>query len=207
MAIFIPGKRDRHGRLKAGGRSAVAVLQLTAMVDLFTVLAVFLLQNYASTGEVISMKKDIQLPSASATKKLNPSPVVLISHKEIALNQKKISNYSDVRQSKDWIIQDLQQALTALIQKEKQKHKQSQQKLHHLIKQAKNTLISSPEDRKKIKEISHKITIQADKSIDFLTIKKVIFTALESGVHEVNFAVLQSKKKTKSPFKLSSADH
>ena len=46
MPIFTPGKRDRSNRkVGATQRSAVAVLSLTAMVDMFTVLAVFLLQT------------------------------------------------------------------------------------------------------------------------------------------------------------------
>src|SRR3712207_7799312 len=39
-ALPISGKRDRHNRRTSGGkRSAVAMLSLTAMVDMFTVLA------------------------------------------------------------------------------------------------------------------------------------------------------------------------
>lgn len=51
MPIHVPGHRNRSGRQKKPvKRNAVAVLSLTAMVDMFTVLTVFLLQNYASTG-------------------------------------------------------------------------------------------------------------------------------------------------------------
>ena len=189
MAILIPGKRDRNGRLAAGGRSAVAVLQLTAMVDLFTVLAVFLLQNYASTGQVIHMTPDIQLPSASSTKKLSPSPVILISHKEIALNKKVISDTPSVQKQKDWIIPDLNQALQEWVKKEQGKRSQSQKSLTSLIRKEK-----SKDAQERANRDLHKVTIQADKNIDFLTVKKAIFTALESGVHEVNFAVLQKKK-------------
>ncbi len=50
----------------------------------------------------------------------------------------------------------------------------------------------SPED-----EIDsfRKITIQADKKIDFLTLKKVMYTATESGIVEINFAVLKTPDK------------
>jgi len=34
-----------------------------------------------------------------------------------------------------------------------------------------------------------KVTVQADKGVDFLTIKKVLFTATEAGAGEINFAV------------------
>ena len=45
MAIYVPGKRDRRGVRAGAKRNVVAVLQLTAMVDMFTVLVVFLLQK------------------------------------------------------------------------------------------------------------------------------------------------------------------
>ncbi|MNY63712.1 hypothetical protein D3C86_2007140 [compost metagenome] len=36
-----------------------------------------------------------------------------------------------------------------------------------------------------------KVTIQADKGIDFLTVKKVMFTVTEAGAGEINFAVIK----------------
>jgi hypothetical protein len=56
MPIHPPGERFRYSRLlrkKKGKRDVAAVLQLTAMVDMFTVLVVFLLQNYNVTGQVL----------------------------------------------------------------------------------------------------------------------------------------------------------
>lgn len=193
MAILIPGKRDRYGRLQGGGRSAVAVLQLTAMVDLFTVLAVFLLQNYSTTGQVLSMVPEIQLPSASSIKKLRPSPVILVSHKKVALNKKVILDTPSVQKQKDWIIDDLDQALKEQIKKEQEKYRRAKRNLISLIRQEK-----AKNEKKTQDESLHRVTIQADKNIDFLTIKKVIFTALESGIHEVNFAVLQKEKESKT---------
>ena len=71
MPIHVPGKRAR-GRQKVVGRkrNVVAVLQLTAMVDMFTVLVVFLLQNYASTNQILPITDQIALPKAAAVKEL-----------------------------------------------------------------------------------------------------------------------------------------
>ena len=62
MAIHVPGLRDRHGKVGGGKRSAVAVLNMTAMVDMFTVLCVFLLQNYATTNQILPMPDKVELP-------------------------------------------------------------------------------------------------------------------------------------------------
>ena len=86
MPIHPPGERFRYSRLlskKKGKRSVVAILSLTAMVDMFTVLVVFLLQNYNATGQVIYIPKEVTLPKAERIKELKPAVVVTISTKEI----------------------------------------------------------------------------------------------------------------------------
>jgi biopolymer transport protein ExbD len=35
-----------------------------------------------------------------------------------------------------------------------------------------------------------KITIQSDRKMDFLTVKKIMFTVTEAGMQEINFAVV-----------------
>ena len=40
-----------------------------------------------------------------------------------------------------------------------------------------------------------KITIQSDKDIDFLTVKKVMYTVSEAGAGEINFAVIKKSDK------------
>ena len=36
-----------------------------------------------------------------------------------------------------------------------------------------------------------KLTIQADKTVDFLSVKKIMYTVTEAGIQEINFAVLK----------------
>ena len=82
MAIHVPGYRSRsHQVHQSGGkRSVVAVLSLTAMVDMFTVLTVFLLQNYnPDTGAVLDIPAEVRLPQASKHKEVKPSHVVTVS--------------------------------------------------------------------------------------------------------------------------------
>ncbi len=40
-----------------------------------------------------------------------------------------------------------------------------------------------------------KITIQSDKDIDFLTVKKIMYTVTEAGAGEINFAVIKKTDK------------
>ena len=104
MAIKVPGDRTRRGNKVGAKRSAVVVLSLTAMVDMFTVLALFLLQNYNATGEILTIDESVKLPSAGAVKELKPSNVVVISEKGISINEEKVAEYKDVQQQEDFTI-------------------------------------------------------------------------------------------------------
>src|SRR5688500_15287492 len=107
MPIHVPGKRNRRGKFRSGKRSAVVFLNMTAMVDMFTVLCVFLLQNYATTEQILPMPEKVDLPSAQEVKELAPSNVVLIAEDGIMLNNVKVAEFQAVKQQLDWDIQPL----------------------------------------------------------------------------------------------------
>src|SRR5450432_2079108 len=94
MPIYVPGKRDpRHkNRIVISKRTVITGLSLTSMVDMFTILVVFLLQNYSSTGEILNIPKDIHLPKASQIKELKPAHVVTISVTGIILDKDTVAD-------------------------------------------------------------------------------------------------------------------
>jgi biopolymer transport protein ExbD len=189
MAIFAPGRRSKSNRsLTNKKRNIVAVLSLTAMVDMFTVLTVFLLQNYKVTGEILHIPKDVQLPSASAVKELKPAHIVTVNKKEILLDEKPVAKFFDVKEQKDWIVQGLYAPLSTAIRQDEMRFSQSiKNTIQQAVAGAKGTLQSNPDNFRKV-------TVQADKSIDILTIKKIMATLTEAGASEINFAVIQSEK-------------
>src|ERR1700722_9927221 len=115
MAIYAPGKRDpkRKRKLQGGRRSATASLSLTSMVDMFTILVVFLLMNFSSTGEIIYIPKDVKLPKASETKELKPAHVVSVTTDSITLERETVAKLDDVKNMPkgDWLIPKLRDRL------------------------------------------------------------------------------------------------
>jgi biopolymer transport protein ExbD len=188
MPIHVPGHRNRSGRQKKPvKRNAVAVLSLTAMVDMFTVLTVFLLQNYASTGEVISLPKEVKLPEAHTVKELKPSNVVVISPDKIMLNSEFIAEFRTVKEQNDWEVESLKSRVIKLIEEGRIAESNLGNKVRKAIEGAKSG------DDPEVNEIPQykKITIQADKKVDFLTVKKIMYTVTEAGIAEINFAVIK----------------
>lgn len=192
MPIHVPGKRGRSGKMKTGKRNAVAMLNMTAMVDMFTVLCVFLLQNYATTNQVLPMPEKVDLPMAHETKELKPSNVVVVSPDGIVINNVKVAEFRTVKEQEDWIIK----ALAETVQKSIQDGEAKKLSLGNQLREA----VNEAKDLKKAPETDdfRKLTIQADKNVDFLTIKKVMFTVTEAGIQEINFAVLKKNADAKN---------
>ena len=185
MAIHRPGERHRYNKvlsMRKGKREVVAVLSLTAMVDMFTVLVVFLLQNYNTTGEVLYIPKEVTLPKAHQIKELKPSVVVTISNKEILIDKTSVATYDAVKAQEEWMIQPLFTQVQDALKKAKEKQEaQLQARLREVV----DAKPSSPEEA----NAWSKVTVQADKGMDFLTVKKVMYTVTEAGAGEINFAV------------------
>jgi biopolymer transport protein ExbD len=184
MAIHVPGNRKGFGN--PGKRNAVMVLNITAMVDMFTVLTVFLLQNYASTNQVLPLSDNVDLPKAHEVKELKPSNVVVVSNDGIVINNVKVAEFRTVKEQQDWMVKPLLDSVQELI-RDGDAHKASlPNKIRDAVTQAKGSI---PRDTEV--DDYRKITIQADRSIDFLTVKKIMFTVTEGGIAEINFAVLK----------------
>jgi biopolymer transport protein ExbD len=192
MAIFRPGQRYRnHNILKRRGskRSTTAILSLTAMVDMFTVLAIFLLQNYNTTGEILYIPKEVILPKANRVLDLKPSLVVTISSKEILIDRTRIATFEEVKNSNNWVIENLRDQARILL--EKAKNEQDARLQSKLEKVVNKTVGNDTEDPNAWK----KVTIQADKSIDYLTLKKIMYSIYEAGGGPINFAVAKDLSK------------
>jgi biopolymer transport protein ExbD len=190
MPIHPPGERFRYSRLlrKKGKREVTATLSLTAMVDMFTVLVIFLLQNYNSTGEVIYIPKEVTLPKAERIKELKPAVVVTISTKEVLIDKLSIATFDQIHAQQEWMIQPLFVRLTEALQHSKaEQDRNIQKKLKDVIDSARGEKDEDP-------NAWNKVTIQADKGVDFLTLKKVMYTVSEAGAGEINFAVNKQKE-------------
>lgn len=196
MAIYVPGKRDRRNRrLSSGKRNVMVMLSLTAMVDMFTVLTIFLLQNFKV--DAIKLKQNVPLPEASAVKKLKPAHVVVVTQDKIYIDEKPVADFTMVKEQESWVIEALKEGLAQKIKETKEKSEstlQEQLKSSLSAQEKKMTPEEIEEEEKEKKREWGRVTVQADKEIDFLTIKKVLYTATEAGATLINFAVAQKAK-------------
>ena len=195
MAIYKPGQRFRNHKLlkrRGGKRSVTAILSLTAMVDMFTVLVIFLLQNYNSTGEILYIPKDVVLPKANRVLELAPSLVVTVTNKEILIDKTAVAKFQDVSRSTDWIIPNLRdQARELLMRAKTDQETKLQNKLNKVVNKTLGNEAVDP-------EAWRRVTIQADKQIDYLTLKKIMYSIYEAGGGPINFAVAKEPEKNEA---------
>jgi biopolymer transport protein ExbD len=190
MAIFVPGLRDRHNRPLSGkgARNIVAMLSLTAMVDMFTVLAVFLLQNYQTTGDVIELSDEVVLPKAAKVRELKPATVVVISKGKILVDKLQVATIDEVKAIEEvTVLPNLQARVQDAFRiLEERNRVAGLSQIRQAVSQGRGEEPARPEDFRRV-------TVQADRVIDAGTVKKVMYTLTEAGASEINFAVLRDE--------------
>lgn len=167
-----PGKRLSHSRVfgpkfMKGKKSGMADLNLTPMVDMFTMLVIYLIQQFAATGEILYMQKDIQLPTAAHTEQIEPVPVVQVSASLIALQGERVADMDDLARDEYLNIPVLEEKL------------RDQKKRLEMVRGGDEEAFKGD------------VNIQADRQVPFKVIKRVMYSCAAAGYGNINFAVTQ----------------
>ena len=78
--------------LTRGGDKKVS-LNLTSMIDMFTILLVFLLKSYSADGQLVTVSDQLTLPKARIEKKVELKLEIQVNNSVIVV---------DVRSGRDW---------------------------------------------------------------------------------------------------------
>lgn len=179
MPIHVPGPRlgesipFKHlgGKGKRGRASVNATLNLTAMVDMMTMLVVFLLMSFSATGEILMVQKGIELPEAVNKATLKRAPIITITQDAITFNGEPMSDPRTLRTdtSMEWKIVELYERL---------KVEKTQFELQEM----------GEEERTSLRGL---VILQADKSTDAKVLNRVMKTAYASEYPNIMFAINQ----------------
>ncbi len=176
MAIVTPGKRpgDRIAasrvfgkKFARGKKQGYASLMLTSLVDMFTIIVIFLLMNFSANGEVLYMSKDIKLPDAYHGAQLERAPVISVSNDAVTFDGKMLISTADLARGDVLNVPELEDAL----RDEKRRYEQ----------------IHANDPDHPFKGL---VNVQADRRIAFKVIKRVMFACNQSGFGNINFAAL-----------------
>jgi biopolymer transport protein ExbD len=163
-------KESRRIRRMERSRKKVTGLNLTSLMDVFTILVFFLLAN-SSSNEVLSTPKHIKLPDSVVESKPRETVVIMVGPETVMVQGEAVANTPEVMAAKDENIPEITQKLGLLEQ--------------NIIGINSQTVINSKE-----------VTILADKTIPFNVLKKIMTTCTGSGYGRISLAVIQKAAET-----------
>jgi biopolymer transport protein ExbD len=149
----------------ARNRGKIAALNLTSLMDVFTILVFFLLVNSAST-EVLETPKQLVLPASVVEEKPRETVVIFISSTEVIVQGERVA-----------LIQDILAAGGQNVAAIGERLSQVNERVIGL-----NTRAVAN---------SREVTILADRSVPFSVIKKVMSTCTSQGFERISLAVIQ----------------
>jgi len=158
-------KNSRRIKRMSRSKRKVSGLNLTSLMDVFTILVFFLLFN-SSSSEVLENPREITLPNSAVEAKPRETVVVFVSDEQILVQGEVVMNTSDAMQDESEVIAAIS---------------------NRLIDIRKNVIGAST---KAIAE-SKEVTVLADKKIPFRLLKKIMTTCTGAGYEKISLAVLQ----------------
>lgn len=159
-------KRETR-RMKRMGRNKKKpqAMNLTSLMDVFTILVFFLLTNSAS-DEALEPPKIITLPASVVETKPKQTVVVLIAEENIMVMGQVVALTADVMNSKSNLIDSIKK---------------------ELVRQREKTMGFSDTAETDVPEVN----LLAHKSIPFSLLKKVMATCTSAGYAKISLAVIQ----------------
>ena len=163
-------KNTRRMKRMARNRQTVTKMNLTSLMDVFTILVFFLLVNSAST-EVLETPKEIKLPASVVEDKPRETVVIFISPETVTVQGEAVVRTEEIAVQEGVRVHPIGDRLA----------------------QVRDSIIGL---RTRNVAESQEVTILADRSVPFEVVKKVMSTCTGEGYGRISLAVLQKGAKT-----------
>jgi len=161
-------------RIKRMGRNRLKIgkMNLTSLMDVFTILVFFLLVNSGSV-EILDAPKEVTLPESRVESKPRETVVIFISPEEVLVQGKLVARVEDIVNGEQDVLDPIHARLADL--------------KDNVIGTSTMTVAGSRE-----------VTILADKSVPFMVVKTVMSTCTSQGYENVSLAVTQKSAQVAS---------
>jgi biopolymer transport protein ExbD len=161
---FVSKKVTGHGR-----KSTNTDIPLIPFIDFLIVLVVFLLISFSSSGELLAQKPNLTMPKAGNVVNLDIAPIIAIDPIVVTLDGRRMAD-------------------TATLAADP-KVERIEQMIQDLETLKRNWSILHPQE-----PFPGQVVLQADVSIDYRVIKKIMFSSSQAGYANVSFAVNRINK-------------
>lgn len=154
-------KRMSRNRLK------ITKMNLTSLMDVFTILVFFLLVNSGSV-ELLESPKNMTLPEARVETKPRETVVIFVSPEDVLVQGKIVARVNDILEGESSTVDPITSRLAEL--------------RDNIVGPSTLAVAGSQE-----------ITILADKSVPFIVIRKIMSACTGEGYENVSLAVIQKQ--------------
>ena len=138
--------------------------QMTSLIDILTLLLVFLIQSFNAEGTLVTQSPDLELPVSSSNKSPAPSLTIEVTRTDVEAEGQKLAAIDSFKSSKDMLIGNV---------------------FKWLLREKSVALDVSDTS-------SHKpIIIQCDKELEFNIVKRVLFTCSKAGYSDFSVLVVE----------------
>ena len=162
-------RETRRIKRMSRNKTGVPKINLTSLMDVFTILVFFLLVN-SGQSEILDTPKEVRLPESVVEAKPHETVVIFVSPEQVIVQGEPVVSMEDVLAGKG-AIPAISNRLAAI--------KQS------VIGRSTQTVAASQE-----------VTLLADKSIPFDVIRRVLSTCTSEGYTNISLAVVQKGAET-----------
>ncbi|MFZ5518225.1 MAG: ExbD/TolR family protein [Candidatus Zhuqueibacterota bacterium] len=157
---FIPSRIKKHDT-----NAGAVKVNLTSMMDMFTIILVFLLKTFSAEGSLIQPSEYLTLPHSGTEKQPEIALDVVVSKEWIMVNHEPVEKVSNVQNQRSLIIKNLQDKLSVYARESRR-----MEELHGI-------------------KFSGKVAIQGDKEIPYSLLVKVMATCGKSDYPNMRLVV------------------
>ena len=159
-------RNSRRIKRMSRNRMKITKMNLTSLMDVFTILVFFLLVNSGSV-ELVESPKDVKLHESREESKPRETVVVSVSPETVMVQGKVVALVADILEDKESTMDPLAARLAELKE--------------NVVGPATAFVAESQE-----------VTILADKSVPFVVVRKVMSACTGEGYENVSLAVIQT---------------
>ena len=157
---FAPSRSKKHNTNPKGE------LNMNSMMDMMTIILLFLLKSFSTDGALVAPSEDLTLPTSFRTEKPKKELNVAISNDAIIVNDIPVIALSQLRQD-EMMIPTLNAKL------------------------AEYALLEKQLELEVGKEFTHQVIIQGDRAIPFEVLIKVMYTCSQSEFYKMRLLTVK----------------
>mgnify|MGYP001581099687 CR=1 FL=1 len=159
---FAPSKKKRR---KPG--IVLATLTLTSLMDMMTIILIFLLKSFSAEGDILAADPKLKLPVSTSRDAPKMKLIIQLSTDDIILDGLKVAEVKDAGSSQDLLIKPVYDAL---------------------MKNTKRMEFIGRENPSL--KFAGEVVIQGDRRIPFDLLKKIMYSCGQAGYGNISLAVM-----------------